>query len=97
MSILRNLPKAEIKKSFNINENKNQYEISIDLENVSDGIAFFIRIFLIGEKTEKIITPVYLNDNCISLLPSERRKINGFIPKKSVTENVLVKVQGWNC
>jgi len=97
MSVLRNLPKADIKKSFNINENKNQCEISIDLENVSDGIAFFIRIFLIGEKTEKIITPVYLNDNCISLLPSEKRKIDGFIPKKSVTENVLVKVQGWNC
>ena len=97
MSALRNLPKAEIKKFININESKNQYEISIELENVSDGIAFFIRIFLVGEKTEKIITPVYLNDNCISLLPSERRKIDGFIPKKSITENVLVKVQGWNC
>ncbi|MFX0136708.1 MAG: hypothetical protein ACFFDN_23935, partial [Candidatus Hodarchaeota archaeon] len=88
---------AEIKKFVNINENKNRYEISIDLENISDSIAFFLRISLIGEKTEKIITPVFLNDNCISLLPSERRKINGFVPKKNVTENVLVKIQGWNC
>jgi len=97
MSALRNLPKAEIKKSFNINENKYQYEISIDLENTSNTIAFFLRVFLIGEKTEKIITPVYLNDNYISLLPSERRKITGYIPKKSVTENLIIKVKGWNC
>ncbi|TKJ22142.1 MAG: hypothetical protein CEE43_07955 [Promethearchaeota archaeon Loki_b32] len=97
MRALRNLPKVEIKKSINIEESEKLYEISIDLENTSDAIAFFLRVFLIGEKTEKIITPVYLNDNCISLLPSERRKIDGFIPKKSVTENVLVKVQGWNC
>ncbi|MFX0207621.1 MAG: beta galactosidase jelly roll domain-containing protein [Candidatus Hodarchaeota archaeon] len=97
MSTLRNLPKAEIKKIININESINQYDISIELENVSDGIAFFIRIFLIGEKTQEVITPVYLNDNCISLLPSERRKVDGFIPKKSITENVIVKVQGWNC
>ena len=97
MSALRNLPKAEIKKSIYIEESEDLYEISIVLENTSDTIAFFLRVFLIGEKTEKIITPVYLNDNCISLLPSERRKIDGFIPKKSVTENVLVEVQGWNC
>ncbi len=97
MSALRHLTKAEIKKSFNINENEDQYEISIDLENTSNTIAFFLRIFLIGEKTEKIITPVYLNDNYISLLPSERRKITGYIPKKSVTENLIIKVKGWNC
>ncbi|KKL75110.1 hypothetical protein LCGC14_2058150, partial [marine sediment metagenome] len=68
MSDLRNLPKAEIKKTFYINKNENQYEFSIEieLENISDVIDFFIKIFLIGEKTKKIITPVYLNDNYIS-------------------------------
>lgn len=97
MSALRNLPKAEIKTSFDMNKSKYQYEISIALENTSNTIAFFLRVFLIGEKTEKIITPMYLNDNYISLLPSERRKITGYIPKKRVTENLIVKVKGWNC
>ena len=97
MSGLRNLPKAEIECDFSIIQQKNDYEISLHINNKSNVIAFFLRFYLIGEETSQFITPVYWEDNCISILPLETRKIKGVFPKNSTDSKVYVKIDGWNC
>ncbi|MFX1282985.1 MAG: sugar-binding domain-containing protein [Promethearchaeota archaeon] len=97
MSSLRDLLDAEIKCDFSIIEKKNVYEISLRITNISDVIAFFLRYYLIEEETNQFLTPVYWEDNCISILPSETREITGVFPKNTITSKVNVQIDGWNC
>ncbi|MFX1249777.1 MAG: hypothetical protein ACFFBQ_20490, partial [Promethearchaeota archaeon] len=96
-SLIRSLPNAEIESSFNIVELEEYYEITVTLENISPNLAFFLRLIILDEKTKQFITPVYWDDNCISLLPSEKIELKGIFPKKAIIGNVMLKVEGWNC
>ncbi len=97
LSDLRNLPKTKIVSSHNIEEKKDHIEVLVELENTSKNLAFFLRVFLVNDLSEEFLAPVYWNDNCISLLPSEKTSIKGIIPKIEDILNISVKIDGWNC
>lgn len=97
MSAIRSLPRAEIESSFNLIESSNNYEITVALTNTSNNIAFFLRTIIIDEKTGQFIAPVYWDENCVGLLPSEKVEVKGVFPKKAISGKAIVKVDGWNC
>ncbi|UCG01834.1 MAG: beta galactosidase jelly roll domain-containing protein [Candidatus Heimdallarchaeota archaeon] len=97
MRELFSLPRAKINHSSNIKENDNHYEIIVDVENISEYLAFFLRFLITDSSTGKYVSPIYWNDNCISLFPTEKVEIKGIIPKHALKGKAIVKIDGWNC
>ncbi|UCE14234.1 MAG: hypothetical protein JSV04_03410 [Candidatus Heimdallarchaeota archaeon] len=98
MSPLRSLPRTKIETSYNIEEINEHVEVIVQIKNISNTIAFFLRVFLIDNSSGDFLTPVYWNDNCISLLPSEEISIRGLIPLERIPQNrdISIKIDGWN-
>jgi exo-1,4-beta-D-glucosaminidase len=97
LSAIRSLPKAEIDSTINIIESDQNYEVTVVLTNSSKALAFFLRLIILDERTKQFVTPVYWDDNCINLLPSENIEIKGVFPKKAIIGKAILKVDGWNC
>jgi len=55
---------------------QNQRYFTVQLENISSNIAFFMEMQLIDSKTGEVILPVIWDDNYISLLPKEKRSVS---------------------
>ncbi|MFX1254719.1 MAG: hypothetical protein ACFFCZ_24120 [Promethearchaeota archaeon] len=97
MKALRLLERADIESSYKIFEKDQYYEVFLSLFNASNVIAFFIRAILIDDKTHQFIAPVFWDDNCVSLLPSDKIELRGIFPKKKLLGNVIIRLDGWNC
>lgn len=96
MSSLRNLPKAEIESSYEIIKNDDQLEVLVQIDNISENLAFLLRVYLVNDSSEELIAPVYWNENFISLFPSEKTSIKGIIPKTVKFSKISVKIEGLN-
>ncbi len=65
----------------------------ITLENVSQAVAFAVRLRLVDPVTGERILPVFMSDNFITLMPGENRKIMAEAPVEMLGNgaDVLVK------
>jgi hypothetical protein len=88
----------EMKKaSVNISANRiGQNKIEVAIQNPKDNpVAFFNRLSLVNSISKQRILPVFYNDNYISVLPGEQKKITiDYTP--SANEKAEVEVYGWN-
>jgi exo-1,4-beta-D-glucosaminidase len=66
----------------------------VRLDNPGDRIAFFIELGLVAESTGRSIVPVFWDDNYLSLLPGESRRVEASID--SAEETPRLTVGGWN-
>jgi len=69
------MPKATIATTQNFEKKDDFYELTLNIENTSDKIAFFIDLRIKGSKSKSSILPIFWDDNYISLLPGEQREI----------------------
>jgi hypothetical protein len=53
----------------------NNGKFTIDLANSGDVAAFFVRMKVIRDTDREIVTPVFIDDNYIVLLPGEKKSI----------------------
>jgi len=71
--------------------------ITVDLENPSADLALMIEIRVVRDTSEEVVLPIYLDDNYITLLPKESRKISGLFSTEDLGgELPVVKIRGWN-
>jgi len=71
--------------------------IETTLTNPSKNIAFFIELSLKNKSTGMTVLPVFWDDNYISLLPGETRKVKGYVFRKDGTpEQLRFEYLGWN-
>ena len=77
-----------------VNQNEKTL-MQIDLENPADGIAFFIELSVKDSNTGLTLLPVFWEDNYISLLPGEKRRVGGWFFTKS-DQKPMFEYQGWN-
>lgn len=71
--------------------------ITVDLSNPSAGLALMAEIRIVRDASGELVLPVYLDDNYVTLLPGETRKITGLVSTEDLAgENPIVKVRGWN-
>lgn len=90
---LKELKKAKVALTSKVLA-KNKVEVSIS--NPKDNtVAFFNRISLVSSKTGERILPVFYEDNYISILPGETKKIVIDHTAKGNTP-MKVTVKGWN-
>jgi exo-1,4-beta-D-glucosaminidase len=65
----------------------------VTLTNTSDSLAFFIEMRIVGEKSQRSLTPVFWDDNYISLPPHATKTLHADFPDGETPE---LKLRGWN-
>lgn len=94
---INSMPKVSINTNVQFDDNGKNREVSISLENSNEYIAFFIELNIHNKKRAETVVPVLWDDNYISLLPGEIRKIKAEIPGvKFSADDLQIKIQGWN-
>ena len=96
MSAIRTLPRSAVESSFQIADTSENVKVILNCRNSSNTIAFFLWAKIINKTTKELIAPVFWNDNCISLLPSENNEWIATIPKWAINGKIGVKIDGWN-
>jgi len=74
---INNLPPANIDISFNKEIEGEWIKFSCDLNNSTEVIAFFVELRIIDTASNQTVLPVFWEDNYLSLVPGETRKITG--------------------
>ena len=71
--------------------------VTVELENPSADLALMIEIRVVRDTSGEVVLPIYLDDNYITLLPKETRKISGLFSTEDLGgELPVVKIRGWN-
>ena len=68
-------------------------DATIVLNNTSDSLAFFTEMRIVGTKSQQSLTPVFWDDNYISLPPHATKVFHARFPDSETPE---LKLQGWN-
>jgi len=96
-SKLRSIKQAKIKANHKFSFNNDESKIEVELTNSSDVIALFIELKVVGQKSQESILPIFWEDNYISLLPGEKRIINGtFSISKLKNDKPIFELSGLN-
>ncbi len=72
-------------------------KITVELANPSADLALMVEIRVVRDASGQVVLPIFLDDNYVTLLPGETRKISGFVVTDDLAgENPVVKIRGWN-
>ena len=93
---LARLPEAEVALEQRVEGEGEERRVRFTLTNRSPGIAFFIELKLVSEKTGETILPVEWDDNYLSLLPGERRELGATVRGRAAEGSPVVRLSGWN-
>jgi exo-1,4-beta-D-glucosaminidase len=70
---------------------------TVELENPSADLAFLVELRVVRDVSEETVLPIFIDDNYITLLPGEKRRIAGFVTTEDLGgEQPVLKVRGWN-
>ena len=87
---LNNMSEAKVRTNAVFNEIDKDQTLTLEIENISNVIAFFIELKILGQKSKQTILPVFWDDNYISLLPGEKRIIQANISNESLNGDIPV-------
>ena len=94
---LHSMPDANPIMNHHFEKSGNRQTVTVTLENSGNNIAFFLDLNIYGENSANTILPVLWEDNYISLLPGETRKIKASFALKDIgNDTPLLKINGWN-
>ena len=93
---LARLPEAEVALEQRVEGEGEERRVRFTLTNRSPGIAFFIELKLVSEKSGETILPVEWDDNYLSLLPGERRELAAAVRGRAAEGSPVVRLSGWN-
>jgi len=97
LTALASLKPVAVKLRSKFDKDGPSTKVSVELENPSDDLALMVEIRVVREATGEPVLPVYLDDNYITLLPKETRKISGlFSTEDLLGETAAVRIRGWN-
>lgn len=72
-------------------------KVEVTLSNpVNSPVAFFNRLALINGQTKQRILPAFANDNYLSVMPGETRKVLIEYPEQSLSGTPQLSIKGWN-
>ncbi|MHC4517491.1 MAG: glycoside hydrolase family 2 protein [Planctomycetota bacterium] len=90
---LNSLRPAELGVKLHGEPGDRKDKVTVELENQSDMIAFFIELLLLDGVGEPVV-PIFWQDNFVSLLPNETRTLRAAFPGSA--EKPALIVRGWN-
>lgn len=94
---LKNLPKTEINVEYDLEKNQDKYLLHVVLKNQSDKISFFNYLNLIDPETGETVKPLFWDDNFVTILPGETKKICcEFFKENLIAKEPVFEITGWN-
>jgi exo-1,4-beta-D-glucosaminidase len=97
LTALAGLKPVAVKVKAKFDKAGPQTKVGLEIENPSPDLAFMIEVLVVREANGEPVLPIYLDDNYITLLPKETRKLAGvFLTDDLFGETPKVKVRGWN-
>ena len=97
LTALSQLPPVAVKVKAKFDKDGPSTKVTVDLENPSDSLALMVEVRVVREATGDPVLPVFLDDNYVTLLPKETRRVSGlFYTEDLLGEVAAVKVRGWN-
>jgi len=95
LSGLNNLPVVKLAADYRFEQKEDKNYLIADVENPTDRLAFFVEFTL--RQTGEIILPVFWEDNYISLLPREKRRISARLGNTHLKgKKAVLDIKGWN-
>jgi len=88
---LDDLPEVELE----VSASGNGSEVTVQLSNSADALAFFIELRVVDEDGNSIL-PVLWDDNYVSILPGESRELTARFPAIDDVSGARLMVKGWN-
>jgi exo-1,4-beta-D-glucosaminidase len=97
LTALNALKPVTLKVKGNFSKDGPSTKVTVELENPSPDLALMVEIRVVRDATGETVLPIFLDDNYITLLPKETRKISGLFATDDLGgELPVVKVRGWN-
>jgi exo-1,4-beta-D-glucosaminidase len=97
LTALGGLKQVALKVKGKFSQDGPSTKVSVELENPSPDLALMVEIRVVREATDEPVLPIYLDDNYVTLLPKETRKIAGLFATEDLTgETPAVRIRGWN-
>jgi exo-1,4-beta-D-glucosaminidase len=90
---LDQMPEATVQAQVKFGTKGDDSKATVTLTNASDTVAFFIEMRIVGEKSQQSLTPVFWDDNYISLPPHATKTFHADFPDGEEPE---LKLRGWN-
>ncbi|HVU08535.1 MAG TPA: glycoside hydrolase family 2 TIM barrel-domain containing protein [Verrucomicrobiae bacterium] len=90
---LNQMPEANVRASVSYAPDTNGTAATVTLENSSNTLAFFIEMRIVDKKSQQSLTPVFWDDNYVSLPPHAVKTFHALIPASGQLE---LKLNGWN-
>lgn len=90
---LNKLPQATVHYSISYHKTSDGTDATVALKNMGDTLAFFIEMRIVGKKSQQSLTPVFWDDNYISLPPHATKVFHASFPNGEKPE---LKLHGWN-
>jgi exo-1,4-beta-D-glucosaminidase len=96
-SELNQLQSVKLKVNEKLKKEGQKQLVTVELSNPTDKLAFMINLSVKNSTTGDNVLPIFWDDNYISLLPGEKRTINGYYFTKDLEgSHPQVVVTGWN-
>jgi exo-1,4-beta-D-glucosaminidase len=97
LTALASLRPVRLRVSDKFSRSGPRWKVTADLENPSPDLALQVELRVVRDGSGEIVLPIFLDDNYITLLPGEKRKISGVFATDDLRgEQPLLKVRGWN-
>ncbi len=96
LTMLNRLPEVALDGAVSARELKGGEEVRVSVRNPSRHLAFQIHLSLVNAETGKEVLPVLWEDNYISLMPGETRKLVVHYEFGKDVGRLRLRVGGWN-
>ena len=93
LTALIEMPGATVASSISYKSSAKGTDADVTLRNNGDALAFFIEMRIVGAESQQSLTPVFWNDNYVSLPPHTTKVFHAQFPKGEKPE---LKLRGWN-
>jgi exo-1,4-beta-D-glucosaminidase len=97
LTALQDLPKILIKEKHSFKKEGAGQTVTVEIENPTPTLALMIEINVYKSDTGEVVLPVFWEDNFVTLLPGEKRKVKGFFVQDDLGgAEPEIKFRGWN-
>lgn len=99
LNALAALPAVELKEQqrYGTDQAAGRRYIEVSLENPAKQVALAVELELYKAGTNELVTPIFWDDNFITLLPGEKRTLRAYYGRKDAgIKAPELKLRGWN-
>jgi len=94
---LNELPKVTLRLATRVDRKGGSEVFRVTVRNAGKALAFMVRLRVTKGKGGENVTPIFWEDNYLSLLPGEDREVTGSYDVSSLDgKDPVLEVDGWN-